>query len=153
MHFSALTLPLGLVYTLVITCSILSVVNLTLIQCSARLPNTNGLWFQGVWIGYGTLYSLFHSYPVIAGLTSRGVDIAKSHTLAECKTLRAKKGGSVMLHDRNSVSAYARTLRYARDRTACADDEVSSLAPLAHNNSYVFKAALVTLGPPKAVNV
>ena len=136
-QFVGVTLPLGLVYILAITCSILSVVNLTLLQCSAqvnRLPNTNGLWFQGVGIGCDTLYSLFHSYPVIAGLTSRGVDIAKSHTLAECKTLRAKKGGSVMLHDRNSVSAYARTLRYARDRTACAEDEVSSLAPLPHNN-------------------
>ena len=32
----------------------------------------------------------------------------------------------------------------------CADDEVSSLAPLAHNNSCEFKAAVVTLGP-KAV--
>ena len=50
LHFSAfhsakqlvgVTLPLGLV-----------VVNLTLLQCSAqvnRFPNTNGLWFQGVW--------------------------------------------------------------------------------------------------------
>ena len=69
LHFSALhsvrqfvgvTLPL---YTLVITCS---VVNLTLLQCSAqenRLPTTHGLWFQGVWIGYGTLFSI----PVIAG--------------------------------------------------------------------------------------
>ena len=30
------------------------------------------------------------------------------------QNIRAKKGGSVMLHDRNSVSAYARTLRYVQ---------------------------------------
>ena len=58
-----------------------------------------------------------------------------------------------MLHDRCFVPAYLDTQNImvcaARDRTACADDEVSSLAPLAHNNSHVLKAALVTLGPPK----
>ena len=60
----------------------------------------------------------------------------------------------VMLHDRNLVQAYLDTQNItvcaARDRTACADDEVSSLAPLVHKCSYVLKAALVSLGP-KAV--
>ena len=62
-QFVGVTLPLGLVYTLVIiACSILSVVNLTLLQCSAqvnRFPNTNGLWFQGVWC---ILFSHTHTH-------------------------------------------------------------------------------------------
>ena len=57
----------------------------------------------------------------------------------------------VMLHDRNFVPAYLNiTVCAVRDRTACADDEVSSLATLAHNNSHVLKAALVTLVKYKA---
>ena len=60
----------------------------------------------------------------------------------------------VMLHDRCFVPAYIDTQNITvcavRDRTACADDEVSSLAPLAHNNYYVLQAALVTLVKHKA---
>ena len=60
----------------------------------------------------------------------------------------------VMIHNRNFVPAYLDTQNItvcaARDRTACADDEVSLLTPPAHNNSHVFKAALVTLVKYKA---
>ena len=68
LHFSAfhsakqlvgVTLPLGLVYTLVITCSIF-VVNFTLLQCSAqenRFPNINGLWCFKVYGAY-----IFHTH-------------------------------------------------------------------------------------------
>ena len=87
LHFSAfhsakqlvgVTLTLGLVYTLVITCSIL-VVNLTLLQCSAqvnRFPNTNGLWFQGVWCIH---FSHTHTHQMTVKVTNKLIQNIVEH--------------------------------------------------------------------------